>query len=92
MLYFVATTYNTQTTYFKFSMIKWVMLAFCFVVLALAVGGIMPDDSKKYVGLGGAMFATAYVLMLFDSTSYVVVVFILVNKYNYIHHTSSSIK
>ena len=79
MLYFVATTYNTQTTYFRFNMIKWVLLAFCFVVLALAVGGIMPDDSKKYVALGGAMFATAYVLMLFDSTSYVVVVFILVN-------------
>ena len=81
VLYFVATTYETQTTYFRFNMIKWVLLACCFVVLALAVGGIIPEDSKKnpYVALGGAMFATAYVLMLFDSTSYVVVVFILVN-------------
>lgn len=81
VLYFVATTYNAQTTYFRFNMIKWVLLACCFVVLALAIGGIKPHNSKldAYVALGGAMFATAYVLMLFDSTSYVVVVFILAN-------------
>ena len=62
-------------------MIKWVLLACCFVVLALAIGGIKPHNSKldAYVALGGAMFVTAYVLMLFDSTSYVVVVFILAN-------------
>ena len=95
VLYFVATSYNTQTTYFRFNMIKWVPLACCFVVLALAIGGILPKKSKShaYDALGGAMFVTAYALMLFDFTSYAVVVFILGNVvYLYLLKPSSDKK
>ncbi|MAP25240.1 MAG: hypothetical protein CMM87_06925, partial [Rickettsiales bacterium] len=82
LLIWAAISNRNQQTYFAFSFAKWLLLACCFVVLSLAMGAIKLKATESvfhpaYSTLGGAMFATAYVLMLSDSANYVVVVCIL---------------